>query len=65
MYRDTKEPVCIKCKGQGVIEVFEPEIGFEVLIPCTECDRGIEDSLRRLLEGVGGKEVHDLKIIER
>ena len=51
MYRDTKEPVCIKCKGQGVIEVFEPEVGFEVLIPCPECDKGIEDSLWRLLEG--------------
>ena len=43
MYRNTKEPVCIKCKGQGVIEVFEPEVGFEVLIPCPECDKGIED----------------------
>lgn len=53
MYRNTKEPMCIKCKGQGMVEVFEPEVGFEVLIPCPECDKGIEDSLWRLLEPVG------------
>ena len=41
MYQKTKEPVCIKCKGQGVVEVFEPEVGFG-------------DSLRSLLAGVGG-----------
>jgi len=52
MYKNTKEPVCIKCKGQGVVEVFEPEVGFDVLIPCPECDNSIEDSLRSLLAGV-------------
>ena len=49
MYKNTK--VCIKCKGQGVVEVFEPEVGFEVLIPCTVCDKGIDETLGRLLEG--------------
>jgi hypothetical protein len=40
MYKNTKEPVCIKCKGQGVVEVFEPEVGFEVLVSCPECNKG-------------------------
>ena len=57
MYRDTKETVRIKCKGQGVVEVFEPELSFEVLIPCPECEKGIEGSLWRLQEGRGHEEV--------
>ncbi|MBM4056401.1 MAG: hypothetical protein FJ264_17370 [Planctomycetes bacterium] len=35
--------MCDKCKGQGFVEVFEPELGFEVLKACPACDSGIED----------------------
>ncbi|MBI5677734.1 MAG: hypothetical protein HZC52_04425 [Planctomycetes bacterium] len=45
-----KKEVCGKCKGQGIVEVFEPEVGFEVLIPCPECDIKIENSLREILD---------------
>ncbi|HHT9136448.1 MAG TPA: hypothetical protein ACFYEK_04295 [Candidatus Wunengus sp. YC60] len=49
MYRNTKEPICKKCNGYSVVEVFEPEVGFEVLMPCPACDKEIEDSLKDLL----------------
>lgn len=43
--------VCDKCKGQGVVEVFEPVVDFEVLMPCPGCDKEIENSLMDFLEG--------------
>lgn len=51
MFKNTQKTICDKCKGQGVIEVFEPEVGFEVLVSCPEYDTEIEKSLKNILEG--------------
>jgi len=51
MYKNTKEPVCIKCKDTGFIEVCPDDLGFPVLVSCPECDREGQETLRELLEG--------------
>lgn len=37
MYRNAKEPICDRCKGYGVILVFNEDVKFEVYEPCPDC----------------------------
>lgn len=46
---EKNEKKCKRCGGHGFIEIFQPELGFEVLISCPVCDEEIEKSLREIL----------------
>jgi len=41
---------CPRCKDTGFIEIFEPDLKFEVLVSCPACDAEIEKSLMELLK---------------